>query len=283
MQEAQQESEQQAAQPTKRNAKEPDLLPAKLEESNIMVPLDLSPACDEQDSPANAASAGGEPASAQGLTPLTTRQGQQAASPAASDDANTPHSQQGELIQRTRGMIAAETEAAMAPLLAAQSDVALAQWLAKLQGTLADEVTRHKEAQRRLKLVSRHCQLSNFSSLQRPAGGTTSMHKDEHAYITYNFYSPLQLLKHQLACNRRPPGKGRRSRAKCDMVCCAGGQGAERGAAAVPRGPALPGEPGGVARQGHPAEAGAERAARQPRGLLQVSCSAPRGRLGKAL
>jgi hypothetical protein len=182
MQEAQQESEQQAAQPTKRNAKGPDLLPAKLEESNIVVPLDLPPACDEQDSPANAASAGGEFASAQGLTPLTTRQGQQAASPAASDDANTPHSQQGELMQRTRGMITAETEAAMAPLLAAQSDVALAQWLAKLQGTLADEVTRHKEAQRRLKLVSPLCRSLLPGSLQWPLGGKCFMHKDGHVH-----------------------------------------------------------------------------------------------------
>lgn len=56
-------------------------------------------------------------------------------------------------MQRSRTMIAAETEAAMAPLLGAQSDAALAQWLAKLQGTLADESKRHKEAQRHLKQV----------------------------------------------------------------------------------------------------------------------------------
>ena len=159
MQEAQQESEQQAVQPAtkQRRRQEPELLPAKLEEADIVVPLDLPPACDGGDFPAEAGSTGDEPTPAQGLTPLATRQGQQAASPAASDDANTPQSQQGELMQRTRGMIAAETEAAMAPLLAAQSDVALAQWLVKLQGTLADEVKRHKEAQRRLKQVSRHC------------------------------------------------------------------------------------------------------------------------------
>ncbi len=206
MQEAQQESEQQAVQPAtkQKRRQEPELLPAKLEEADIVVPLDLPPACDAGDSPAEAASGGDEPAPAQGLTPLTTRQGQQAASPAASDDANTPQSQQGELMQRTRGMIAAETEAAMAPLLAAQSDVALAQWLAKLQGTLADEVTRHKEAQRRLKLVSRHCRFSVPGSFKWPAGGSTSMHKDGHACSTYN---PLQLLKHRPACNWRLPSE----------------------------------------------------------------------------
>jgi hypothetical protein len=154
VQEAQQESEQQVVQPLGKQTwhGEPGL-PAKLEETEVVDPLDSPHARGEGDSLADATSAGDEPAPVQGFTPLPVRPGQQAASPAASDEANTPHSQQGELMQRTRGMVAAETEAAMAPLLVAQSDVALAQWLVKLQGTLADEAKRHKEAQRRLKHV----------------------------------------------------------------------------------------------------------------------------------
>lgn len=75
-------------------------------------------------------------------------------SPASSEEPETPPGQQGEVVmQRSRTMIAAETEAAMVPLLGAQSDAALAQWLDKLQGTLADESKRHKEAQRYLKQV----------------------------------------------------------------------------------------------------------------------------------
>jgi len=56
-------------------------------------------------------------------------------------------------VQKTRAMIAGETEDAMAPLVPQQSDAALEQWLAKLQGTLNEEMRQHKAAQQELKQV----------------------------------------------------------------------------------------------------------------------------------
>lgn len=56
-------------------------------------------------------------------------------------------------VQKTRAMIAGETEEAMAPLVSQQSDAALEQWLAKLQGTLIEETRQHKAAQQELKQV----------------------------------------------------------------------------------------------------------------------------------